>query len=439
MTAQAPLNSFPGDEVRLEVPTDILCSYFYFSGVDMGAVRSWGTRIIGDSGAFSAFTSGDPVDREDFHAWADRWRDDLFWVASLDVIGDPEGTRANWQAAQRDGLNLVPTVHYGASPDDLAWYVEQGVDFLGLGGMVPYSGEPDRLMRWLIPMFKWARDHAPHVRFHGWGISHPRLVDRLPWWSTDSSGFSSVFRFGTLRLWLPHRSRFVSVEMNGHDARRHAKVLREVYGVSDWRTVSVSTPRNRREVGRVAYRSVQLYAAWLQSRQRVTPPASLVPALEREAELFAPATSAGSSDSSGPLQVGAPAGTSSTLPLSPNPAMRATDMAVVETGPLQTSAVGAQDRVMDPGGGCSPPVAGGRGPLQSNVLGFPGTAQNMAIHPENSLSIPSVRGPRSVGAVGWPDSQVMKAVDPSDAGAGLSPSTALPVGQNDRTDLKETS
>lgn len=399
-----PINSYPGDETELDVPTDILCSFFYFSNIDLGEMRRWGTRIIGDSGAFSAFTSGTPVDREEFHAWAHQWREDLLWVASLDKIGDAAGTRENWLAARRDGLELVPTLHYGASTSELAWYVEEGASLIGLGGMVPFSGEPDRLMRWLIPLFKWVRDHAPDVRFHGWGISHPRLVDRLPWWSTDSSGFSSAFRFGTLRLWLPQSSKFTSVSLDGHQLRKHARTLQEFYGVRDWRKVSVSTQATRRALGRVAYKAVQLYAAWLQSRQQVTPPAILLPALRRDAELFGPWLSSKPSE---PLQAGAPAGMTSTLPLGPIAAGKDVSEA---RGPLCVAAAGGNDLVMNPDGGFSAPNLG---PIQSSVLGNPWAAQVAGIRP-----VPEVRGPRSVGTVGGPGTQVMKAVDPDAFGAG---------------------
>lgn len=263
----------PGDATVLDAPVDILCSYHYFSSIDMANIHSWGTRIIGDSGAYSAHSTGAEIDREDFHAWADKWSDNLFWVGSLDVIGDAEGSKLNWKAAQADGLNLVPTVHFGAEPQALDWYVEQGVDFMGLGGMVPYASEHKKLMRWLLTMFRHARDHHPHLRFHGWGISHPLLVDNLPFWSTDSSGFSGAFRFGHMRLFDPARGRFVSADLDGRSMARHARLLSEHYGVSDWRTVAVSEPRNRREVGRVALRAVQIYAGWLAKRQRVAPPA----------------------------------------------------------------------------------------------------------------------------------------------------------------------
>lgn len=283
-----PINQ-PTDTTILDVPTDILCSYHYFSDIDMAQIQSWGTRIIGDSGAFSAMSLGKLIDREEFHAWADRWKDALFWVASLDVIGDAEATHENWLAARRDGLELVPTLHYGADPREMDRYAEEGATFLGLGGMVPYSSEKDRLMRWCLSMHRYARDNHPQIRFHGWGISHPYLMDNLPWWSADSSGFSSCFRFGNLRLWLPRRSRFVSVDLNGRDLAKYAKPLRDFYG-ADWREISRSTPENRRPLGRVALKAVQLYGEWLRKRQIVSAPAMLLPKL---------------ADGEGPLVIGA--------------------------------------------------------------------------------------------------------------------------------------
>lgn len=265
----------PNDAVTLDEPTDILCSYHYFSDVDMAQVHGWGTRIIGDSGAFSAESSGKPIDRERFHEWASKWGDSLWWVASLDVIGDASATRRNWEASQADGLSLVPSIHYGATTKDLDWYIEQGVDFLGLGGMVAYSSEKARLMRWLIPLFRHVRDHAPHVRFHGWGISHPELLDKLPFYSTDSSGFSSAFRFATLRLWDVDKARFYTVNLDGKEPAKYSRLLREHYGIN-WKKVAVSTPAVRRDLGRVAVKAVQHYGRWLRSRQQVTAPESLV-------------------------------------------------------------------------------------------------------------------------------------------------------------------
>lgn len=268
-----PINSRPGD-APLDVPTDVLTSYHYFKRVDIGAVRSWGTRIIGDSGAFSAHSLGAEVDREDFHAWCSRWRDALLWAASLDVIGNADATWVNWCAARRDGLNLVPTIHYLGAPSLMDRYVAQGVDLIGLGGLVALSSERTRAMRWLVGMFRHARDNYPHVRFHGWGLSAPDILDRLPFWSADSSSFASAFQFGVLRLFDPRTGRLFAVELDGRQTAKHRALLAEHYRV-DWRAIAISTPATRRPVGRAALRAVQLYGRWLAARQRVSPPPSL--------------------------------------------------------------------------------------------------------------------------------------------------------------------
>lgn len=345
----------PGDATPLSVPTDILCSYHYFSNIDMAQIASWGTRIIGDSGAFSAMSGGVPIDRESFHAWAHRWRDSLFWVAALDEIGDAEASYQNWLAARADGLELVPTIHYGEGTAQLDKFAEEGATLIGLGGMVPYSGEKDRLMRWCLKMFRHARDHHPHVRFHGWGISHAYLVDNLPWWSTDSSGFSSAFRFGTLKLWCPRRGRFKSINLNGRDTAKYARVLRESYNVG-WQDVAESTPANRRKLGRVALRSVQLYGEWLRRRQHVTAPALLLPKL--------------STGAAGPLQHAAPGGDTTMSYINPEP----------YAGPLQVAAMGAPS--MQPTKALSPDDAAG--PLSVGAMGGPFSAQTQAVTPDGT-------------------------------------------------------
>lgn len=270
-----PINVAPGD-VQLDTPVEILCSYFYFKDRDIGEANRWGTTIIADSGAYSALSLGKQIDREDFHAWAHRWKDNVLWTAGLDKIGDVKGTRQNWEAARRDGLDLVPTLHYLEPPETLDWYVEQGVSLIGLGGMVPLKAEVDRLMRWLLTMFRYARDNHPHVRFHGWGTTSRKLVDNLPWYSVDSSRFASAFRFGRMELWDPRVGRYLTVQLNGRDMAGHRRLLKRHYGVTDWRNVAVSDSASRRAVGRVSFRSQQYYAEWLRSRQLVSPPAKLV-------------------------------------------------------------------------------------------------------------------------------------------------------------------
>jgi hypothetical protein len=236
-------------------------------------MRGWGLRLIGDSGAFSADSQNATIDRDAFYEWAVRWQHDLYWIASLDVIGDLKQSWANWRAAP-PGLRLVPTVHYGAPVESIDRYVEAGADLIGLGGMVPFKSESPRLLRWCLAMMRYARDNHPHVRFHGWGVTHPQLMMNLPWWSVDSSGYSASFRYGRMTLFDPEAKCRVGVVLDGKDMARHRDLLRRHYGV-DWRDVATSTAANRRAIVRVSLRTYQLMEHYLQNRHRVTAPRSL--------------------------------------------------------------------------------------------------------------------------------------------------------------------
>jgi len=265
------------DDVHIDVPVNTLLSFHYFREHDIGQYAEWGLRLIGDSGAFSAASQGAHIDLDEFYEWAARWRSALFWTASLDVIGNEEATLRNWKAAPRH-LGLVPTVHYGAEPKALHPYVDEGVDFLGLGGMVPHKSEPKRLLRWALSIMRYAQENFPHLRFHGWGVTHPDLMMNLPWWSVDSSGYSAAFRFANLQLFDPTLGKRVSCRLDGKDAARLANLLRTSYGL-DWRRIASSTVHTRRDVTRVAIRGQQLLEQNLQRRWKVTPPASLAPRL----------------------------------------------------------------------------------------------------------------------------------------------------------------
>lgn len=272
--------SFPTREgdVYLEPPVNVLASFHFYSKVDMAEMASWGLRIIADSGAFSAASAGVYIDLEAYVEWVQKWGLHLHWIASLDVIGDASKSWANWRSLKTAGVESVPTIHYPADPTELDRYVEAGADFIGLGGMVPFRSEPDRLLRWAAQVMRHAAHAHPHVRFHGWGITHPGLLLNLPWWSVDSSGYASAYRYGRLRLFDPDQGRMVSVDVRaagGREIALHRRLLIEHYGLADWRRIASSTVETRRDLTRISLRALQLAEAFMTRRWHVEPPASL--------------------------------------------------------------------------------------------------------------------------------------------------------------------
>ena len=144
-------------------------------------VRHW----ILDSGAFTAHSSGRPIELSEYidYIHAVRASDaPPLHVFGLDVIGDPERSMRNTEEMVRQGLpDVIPTVHLGAPyevMDEAARYRR-----VALGGMV--GSRPDAQLRFCEEAFarlwpKW---------IHGFGTTREALLMRLPFSSCDSSSW----------------------------------------------------------------------------------------------------------------------------------------------------------------------------------------------------------------------------------------------------------
>lgn len=233
---------------RIPAPRNILMSYHYFKDYDLDRVPN--LTIIGDSGAFSAKSQGATITTKELADWAKQWRHRLKWVAALDVIGNPVATYSNWrEMVDVHGVEAVPTIHYGTHPSELDKYARRGVDLVGLGGLVrvPTGAQ----MRWLIQVFKYAAKHHPDMQFHGWGCTSAAHF-RLPFYSVDSSSWTSGVRYGQARLVDPRTGKQVAYKLDGGEAYRPgiARLLSEVYGVSP-RDASYSNASNREVMIRI--------------------------------------------------------------------------------------------------------------------------------------------------------------------------------------------
>jgi hypothetical protein len=266
-------------QVKITYPVDALVSYHYYrEDKAMAPLAQTGRlRLIGDSGAFSAMSLGTPIDLAEYAAWVHRWREHLFWAASLDVIGDPAGTLHNWRLLRdRHGLDTVPTLHAGSDVRGLDVFAKEGATLVGLGGMAG-QGQAVRAFRWAVAAFRHARDHHPGMRFHLWGVTNRKFLDNLPAWSADSSGIlGAAYRYAQLRVFNPATGKHhnVALRAGNRDIYKLSGLLRRVYGV-DPPEIETSHPGNRTTLIQLAAASTQQYAAWLQRRHQVTPPALL--------------------------------------------------------------------------------------------------------------------------------------------------------------------
>jgi hypothetical protein len=219
----------------------VLCSYFFFQRTDMDELAErWGVagkysatsgedvdpdrmRIFADSGGFSAFTTGEAIDRAGYAQWLKRWGHRIEVAANLDDLHDPAVTWDNQRYLEDQGLEVIPVFHMGS---DFAWlerYLEAGYRYLALGKMVKrnYGSR----VRWAIQCFKMAREAG--AVFHGFGLTRPADVWNLPFYSVDSTRWINAFKYAVVDIWRPHEGRFRRMQLfNRKEVYRDAAYLR---------------------------------------------------------------------------------------------------------------------------------------------------------------------------------------------------------------------
>jgi hypothetical protein len=162
-------------------------------------------RVIIDSGAFTAFTTGKVIDPKVYAEWALdfelRWRPKMrsLHLMNLDVIGDQNGTWRNQKILENLGMNPLPIVTRGAEKQHLERAL-LGYDYIALGGLVPLASQPKQLRAWLDYCFAVIVGHSKKTgampKIHLLGITTDWVLKRYPCFSSDSSAWVSCLRFG---------------------------------------------------------------------------------------------------------------------------------------------------------------------------------------------------------------------------------------------------
>ena len=186
----------------------ILESYHYLTANIVEAIRKDKATIFLDSGAFTMFTQGVTVDLEAFATFIKKQADIIHVASNLDVIGagGEALTYERQKTLEKSGVKIQPVFHARDKDEWLVRYLEEGYDYIFLGGMVPES--TDYLQEWLDRI--WDKyltnaDGTPKVKVHGFGLTSSQLMFRYPWYSVDSltwrlcAGYGGIF----VPTWTP--------------------------------------------------------------------------------------------------------------------------------------------------------------------------------------------------------------------------------------------
>lgn len=254
-------------------PFSALFSYWYYKSdgafgkvtdaLKRAAQRGQPVRVLVDSGAFSADTQGHRITTDEYAGWlrdtvVPEWGPWLVGCLNLDVLRDPVASWTNWSRLRTLGHDTIPVTHMGDGIEVLDRYVDAGADYVALGAMVGKS--ITRKVRWAAHVHKHVLTVHPDARLHGLGLAAQSLVERLPWFSVDSTAISgTVTRWGTLPLYDPDVGKLVLVRLPDGSALKHAGVLRKHYG-ADPAAITFSDASNRNLVLDLVTQSVFLWA-----------------------------------------------------------------------------------------------------------------------------------------------------------------------------------
>ncbi len=141
------------------------------------------TRTMLDSGAFSAWNSGESIDIDElaYESRRPEWTESV----SLDVIGDWRGSKANAIKMRALGSPAMPVFHVGDPWELLDFYCKHWPK-VGLGGMVKQN--PTGVNAWLDRVFARAWPH----RFHAFGQTKRSVLFSYPFHSADSSSWQQA-------------------------------------------------------------------------------------------------------------------------------------------------------------------------------------------------------------------------------------------------------
>ena len=167
------------------------------------------TRIMIDSGAFSAWNSGRKVNREklkDLYKSLSDWlpgKVDQFFFVNLDVIPGTKGTRPTEEevdrAASRGWENFeyfrshgVPVIHVFHQHEKWEWLdrVCAESNYIGIS---PANDLPEpKRVKWVRSCFERI---GSSVRCHGYAATGKKMTMAGPWYSVDSISWRNPLRF----------------------------------------------------------------------------------------------------------------------------------------------------------------------------------------------------------------------------------------------------
>jgi hypothetical protein len=185
---------------------NMLISYSYWNDNIAKTIDVKNTRLLIDSGAFTAWKKGDEIQLDDYCAFLKDLPIKPWRYFSLDVVGDADKSMKNYLTMKDRGFDPIPVFTRGANIKDFITYLKTS-EIIGIGGI---ANTPKALN-----FIEWLSTQTSLKKTHWLGVTTPRMLVRHNPFSADSSWWNNSGRYGEIVLYMGkgnwHRIRRLSL------------------------------------------------------------------------------------------------------------------------------------------------------------------------------------------------------------------------------------
>jgi hypothetical protein len=202
---------------------------YWLDSVDQIGMWRPDARLFLDSGAFSAFTLGQPISLDEYMKFLELYEDQFYQYASLDNKADQKETYENYQQMRKSGFNPAPVWHAVGGPEAYLeeYFADPDTPYVCIGAIAKEKIQDHIAYAKLNMVFRYVGQYKKPV--HAFGRTEPELLVRYPFTSADSSTWY-VVRMGAILSWNPMHKTLRQIRMRNAEAMErefgpHAKVL----------------------------------------------------------------------------------------------------------------------------------------------------------------------------------------------------------------------
>lgn len=176
---------------------NVLVAYPYMSKSLVQNLIKYGDRInfLLDSGAFTAWKSGKPIELNQYCDFLDSLPIKPWRYFALDVVGDAKATMANYEKMLQRGYKPIPVFTPSQEFTDIEKYYKT-TDMIGCGGLTNKFGKDG--IRYLQKVI----EHVKGRKIHLLGYTKPDYIKFFRPYSCDSSSWIRAQRYGLCDLYV---------------------------------------------------------------------------------------------------------------------------------------------------------------------------------------------------------------------------------------------